>query len=89
MDTEKYRRNVTLICPTCGETNFEIRDNESRSVKCVRCGRETGRAELIRENSEKICESVEETKAKVLKDIQKELGNSLKAFRGSVNIKIG
>jgi hypothetical protein len=73
MGAEKYRRNVALNCPTCGGTDFEIPDDESQPVKCVRCGRQTSRDELIRENSENISENVEEVKTEVLKDLQKEL----------------
>ena len=89
MDAEKFNRNVTLNCPTCGGTDFEIPDDESQPVKCARCGRETSRDELIRENSENIAENVKEVKAQVVKDLQKELNDSLKkAFRGSKNVKI-
>lgn len=89
MGTEKYSRNVALNCPTCGGTDFEIPDVESQPVKCARCGLEISREELIRENSENISENVEEVKAAVVKDFQKELNDSLKkAFRGSKHIKI-
>jgi hypothetical protein len=47
------------------------------------------RDELLRENSENIAVNVEEVKAQVLKDISKQLQDSLKkAFKGSKNIRI-
>lgn len=89
MDAEKYSRNVTLNCPTCGGTDFEIPDVESQPVKCARCGLEISREELIRDNSENISENVEEVKGAVVKDFQKELNDTLKkAFRSSKHIKI-
>lgn len=89
MDAEKYNRNVTLNCPTCGGTDFEIPDLESEPVKCVRCSREISRDELLRENSENISENVEEVRAEVVKDFQMDLKASLKkALRGSKHIKI-
>lgn len=92
MNPEKYSRSITLLCPTCGSTNFETQGEPDETVamtKCVSCGRETSKADFIRENSENISEHVKEMGAEIMKDGADELRKSLKeAFRGSKFIKI-
>lgn len=92
MDAEKYNRSVTLLCPTCGGTQFSPAspDNiESELKKCESCGREITRDELIRENSENIDEHMNEIKKEVTKDLADELKAKLaSAFKGSKFIKI-
>jgi predicted RNA-binding Zn-ribbon protein involved in translation (DUF1610 family) len=92
MDTEKYNRSVTLLCPTCGGTQFSPTspDNiESKLQRCVSCGREITREELIRENSENIDEHIKELEKEVTKDVADELKKQLaSAFNGSKIIKI-
>jgi predicted RNA-binding Zn-ribbon protein involved in translation (DUF1610 family) len=92
MDAEKYNRSVTLLCPTCGGTQFSpvSPDNiESELQKCASCGREITRDELIRENSENINEHVNEIKKEVTKDVANELKKQLaSAFKGSKFIKV-
>lgn len=92
MDTEKYNRSVTLLCPTCGGTQFSPAspDNiESELQKCASCGREITRDELIRENSENIDEHMNEIKNEVTKDLANELKKQLSsAFNGSKFITV-
>jgi predicted RNA-binding Zn-ribbon protein involved in translation (DUF1610 family) len=92
MDAEKYNRSVTLLCPTCGGTQFSpvSPDNtESELQKCASCAREITRDELIRENSENISEHVNEIKKEVTNDIANELKKQLaSAFKGSKFIKV-
>lgn len=92
MDTEKYNRSVTLLCPTCGGTQFSPvspDDIESEIQKCASCGREITSDELIRENSENIDEHLNEIKKEVAKDVVSELKKQLAfAFKGSNFIKI-
>jgi uncharacterized Zn finger protein len=90
MDAEKYNRNISMNCPTCGSTQFSgAEDDSGELVTCASCGRVLTRDELLRENSENIAVNVEEVKAQVLKDISKQLQDSLKkAFKGSKNIRI-
>lgn len=92
MDTEKYNRSVTLLCPTCGGTQFSPaspEDIESEIQKCEGCGREITRDELIRENSENIDEHLNEIKKEVTKDLASELKKQLAAaFKGNKFIKI-
>ena len=89
MDSEKHNRTVQLLCPTCGATDFECLPEEPESLlKCVGCGRETTRDDLISENSENLEEHKKELIADVKKDIEKDLRDSLrKAFSGSRNIR--
>ena len=92
MDPEKYNRSVTLICPTCGGTQFsssEPSNSESELLTCASCGRELTRDELIRENSENIDEHVKEIGKEVTEDFGRELKKQLAAaFKGSKSIKI-
>lgn len=90
MDAEKYNRSVTLICPTCGCDQFEYDDSSEPVVhmKCARCQREFTRDELIEANRENVSEHVKEMKGEIVKDVAKELRDSLKkAFSGSKSIK--
>lgn len=92
MDAQKYNRSVTLLCPTCGGSQFSpvSPDNgESELQKCAACGREITRDELIHENSENIEEHLNEIKKEVTKDIADEFKKQLaSAFKGSKFIKI-
>lgn len=92
MDVEKYNRLVTLMCPTCGGTQFSpvLSNNiESELQKCVFCSREITRAELIRENSENIDEHMNEIKKEVTEELASELRKQLaSAFKNSKLIKV-
>lgn len=92
MDADKYTRSVTLLCPTCGSTQFSpvAPDNiESELQQCASCGREITRDELIRENSENIDEHVKEIGHEVANDLALELKKQLaSAFKGSKFIKV-
>ena len=87
MDASKYSRSVTMLCPTCGNTNFE-RDGDNSPLRCVSCDRVFEREELIRENGEVIEAELDDMKSEVLRDAAKELRDTLrKAFKGSKHIK--
>ena len=92
MKSGKYDRQISLLCPTCGNTEFETDDGSAEAtemVKCASCGRELTRDELIAENSENISAHTKEIGKEVTKDIADEMRKSLKkAFRGSKNIRI-
>jgi len=92
MDTEKYNRSVTLICPTCGSIQFnssDLKNSESELLKCASCGLELTHDELIRENSENINEHVKEIEKEVTEDLGREIKKQLvDAFKGSKFIKI-
>ena len=84
MDSEKYNRSVTLLCPTCGNSQLETQDedSENETIRCPSCDRTMTKEELIRENGENIDANMEEVRNEVLKDVEKELGDMLKkAFK--------
>jgi hypothetical protein len=86
MDAQKYNREITLLCPTCGGTQFEFDDaDDSEIVKCVSCEREVTKDELIQENQENISENIVEVGREITSDLQKELA---KAFGGLKNTTI-
>lgn len=88
MNVEKYNREVSLLCPTCGCSTYEFEygtDENIELAKCVSCGREITKDELIQENSENINEHISEIGKDFAKDIEKELK---KAFSGFKNLRI-
>lgn len=92
IESEKYDRNISLLCPTCGATHFEYESGENEAieiVKCASCGRVLTKDELLNENSENIQEHVSEITEQATKDIVKEFQDSLKkAFSGNSNVRI-
>lgn len=87
MDLDKFNRTLTLLCPTCGGTQFETDANEiSDSLfRCKSCQREVTKQELIDENRENITENIKE----IGQGVREEVANELKrAFAGIKNIKI-
>lgn len=91
-NAEKYNRSVSLLCPTCGGSQFSHDDADASAdslLKCETCGLEISKDDLVRANSENVDEHVKEIGQEVVKDIQKELRDSLKkAFGGSKNFRI-
>ncbi|EPL6456946.1 hypothetical protein AB7V82_09325 [Providencia stuartii] len=73
----KHNRSVTLHCPVCGNTEFEIY-GEQDATKCSDCGYELTKDELIRENDENIQANVNEMKEDIIKDIKKMFKKSFK-----------
>ncbi|MGP2443845.1 ECs_2282 family putative zinc-binding protein [Pantoea ananatis] len=88
LNPEKYNRNITLLCPVCGNTEMEHEEG-SEIVKCVGCGKEFTKDELIQENGVSIEANIDEIKKELKKDIEKQFKDILKnAFKGSKNIRI-
>ena len=91
MNPEKYNRNVSLLCPTCGSSDISYEEGVDETIQmmtCASCEREFNKDELIRENSENIAEHLSEMKEEVVKDVADELHKSLKkAFSSSKNIR--
>lgn len=92
MEAEKYNRSVTILCPTCGCSQFSVVSPdsvESELKKCSSCGREISCDELIQENSENIDKHTNEMSKEAIKDIEKELEKEFaSAFKGNKFIKI-
>ncbi len=92
MDSAKYDRSISMMCPTCGNTEFEYESSEGESpqaFRCPSCGRELSKAELIEENSENIDAHVEEMKDEIVKDLTKDLKKQFKdAFKGNKSFRI-
>lgn len=91
MNPEKYNRSISLLCPTCGCSNFSYEEGSDETIQimtCASCERDFNKDELIQENSENIDEHLSEIKEEVVKDVADELRKSLKkAFAGSKNIR--
>lgn len=90
--SDKYDRQVRLLCPTCGKDQFAHDgdgDQTSELVTCVGCGLELSKDALVGANRENVDEHVKEIGKEVAKDLQRELHETLKrAFRGNKNIKV-
>ncbi|AFI90421.1 TFIIB-type zinc ribbon-containing protein [Pectobacterium parmentieri] len=66
----KYNKSVSLHCPVCGHTQFEV-DEDNENTKCADCGNELNKDELIRENNENIQSNVDAVKDEIIKDLKK------------------
>jgi tRNA(Ile2) C34 agmatinyltransferase TiaS len=83
---KEQNRQVQMICGTCGNSDFAT---EGEEHTCTDCGRAFSTDELTEANQELICNTAEEMKKDVSKQLEKELKQHLrKAFKGSKNIKI-
>ena len=91
MDDDKYSRNIELICPTCGGSQFEHGDDledDRANVRCVGCDRVLTKEELIQENAENIDEHAKEIGKEAVDDLAKKMKKDLKkAFKGNKNLK--
>jgi len=79
MKADKYNRNVTLLCPTCGEKDFS--NVEDLVVKCTSCGLRLSKEDLIQQNDENIQENIEGVKQEIVNDITKKLTDAFKGFK--------
>ena len=77
-----YKRTITLLCPLCGNDQFESLDVEEGEeldapdtirFKCSDCKSIFTKAELIENNNESIESSIDEVKEEVIKDLEKKL----------------
>ncbi|WP_223670542.1 ECs_2282 family putative zinc-binding protein [Kangiella shandongensis] len=92
MNSEKYNRNVRLVCSTCGGTDFSSEEGVNDAVGlivCTSCEREFTKDDLVKENSENINVQLSEAKKEIKKDIADDFKKKLrKAFSGNKNIKV-
>jgi len=82
-------RNITLLCPICGNSQFESLDEKNEEFgdasdqaryKCSDCGSIFTKEQLMEENSEKINIAIDEMKDDVLNEFEKELKKALKKW---------
>lgn len=73
-----FSREVTLLCPTCGNDQFEYPDeseeqelDEKTLYKCTDCGIEYTKAELLELNQEVINNHIEAIEADIFTEIEK------------------
>ena len=83
-------RNITLLCPVCGTSQFESLNEGSEAFgdasdqaqyKCSDCGSIFTKEQLLEENSEKIDIAINEIKDDALKELDKELKKAFKKWR--------
>lgn len=83
-------RKVKLLCPLCGNDQFESLHEEVENllhasddvrVRCTDCGYECTKRELIDSNAEIIENAVDELKADVVKEFEKELKKAMKKWK--------
>ena len=71
-----YTRNVSLLCPTCGNDQFE--DLGDDKYKCSDCNGIYTKEELIENNQAIIQNHVDEMADDIIKDIAKDLKRIMK-----------
>lgn len=83
------RQSVQLICPTCGESQFEsdefMQPDLDQVLTCHSCSLKITRSELIEENHASISAAKDQMKKQVIDEFRKELR---KTFSKSKFIKI-
>lgn len=75
-----YTQSVSMICPTCGGTDFSFEHDDS-PVRCIGCDRVLTREELVRENGFQIESAVDEMKKEVIADATRDLRKILKKLK--------
>jgi uncharacterized Zn finger protein (UPF0148 family) len=92
MNPEKYKRDIKILCPTCGSTDFSYEQGSDETIEqitCASCGREFTKDELLHENSENFNAHLSDIKKELKNDIAKEFHDSLKkALKGNKNFRI-
>ncbi|EJK5917178.1 hypothetical protein NLH84_004304 [Escherichia coli] len=88
MKDEKYERQITLLCPICGNSRLE-HDEFTNEVTCISCGKVTNYEQLTEDNGESIDLVANEVVREVKKDLEKHFNDMIKkAFKGNKNIRI-
>jgi uncharacterized Zn finger protein (UPF0148 family) len=87
MNPDKYNRSISLMCPTCGSSDFRYDDEVDISEQiftCASCDRELTRDELEQENAENIEEHFKDIQKQVTEDLKKDISKIFsknKSFR--------
>ena len=87
---KNYNFSVMLTCPICGSDDIELSEDKSYG-KCKMCSKEFlgGYDELVELNQALIQEELEDTKAEIKKDLEKDIHDMFKkAFKGNKYVKI-
>lgn len=89
---KSYDNTIQLRCIVCGSAE-DFESNEDKTyIKCKKCNKEYpgGYDELVELNQALIQEELEDTKAEIKKDLEKDIHDVFKkAFKGSkiINLK--
>ncbi len=75
----EYYRNVTLLCPVCGNDQFGI-DSEHLFI-CSDCKNEFDKESLIQQNSTSTEAMIEELQKEFVADIKKDFHKEVKGFK--------
>lgn len=82
--------SISLKCDVCGNDQFSVEDEttgelldapDDTLVKCSDCGREVTKEEFIKENSHIIEANVEDFKADIMKELEKDLKKVFKKWK--------
>jgi hypothetical protein len=70
---DEISKEVSLRCPTCGNTQFSYDKNDDNSViECPNCKRKMTRSELIQMNGNEIQNAVDEMKNEIIDKLEKQ-----------------
>jgi predicted nucleic acid-binding Zn-ribbon protein len=81
MKSKNCNREIYLLCPTCGESQFEYDDEvkiENMEFKCLSCNQLFSKGDLIKENGELTEEHFSEMGEEILEDAAKKLRKAFK-----------
>ena len=87
---ENLVRKVKLLCPICGNDQFESLDEEVEDllytsddvrVRCHDCGSEYTKRELIDNNAAIIDNAVDELAQEAVKELEKEFEKAMKKWK--------
>ncbi len=85
-----YSKNVSMLCPVCGNDQFESLNPEYPDLKeapdevqlrCADCCAVYTKEDLIRENSEKIAIAADEMKDEIIKDFEKDFKKAIRKWK--------
>jgi hypothetical protein len=77
LSPQKYNRDITLLCPTCGGSDFASKSDTDEVIQCARCKRELTKDDLVKANTENVAEHADEMVRELTEDIDKELRRAL------------
>ena len=77
MDETKYARTMEMLCPVCASSLFD-HDPDVDLVRCVNCGREIAKDDLIDENRAMALSELKEIGDEIASDAMKKLKASFK-----------